>query len=148
MNAQEAVKRALKEDTLAKALSSVALYDCERAIQQARRFFETGERTGADGAGWDTCFEHLFTQVLEQWEASVATQSGMVTISVNGVKCTRLRGSTYSYDYLVSWAGMEGEPTITVKVPGKGASSFTLLQETKVSLIDGMVINVQHTGVA
>lgn len=48
------------------ALERAALLECERAIQQARRFWETGERTASHGGGWDTCFRYVFERVLTE----------------------------------------------------------------------------------
>lgn len=67
MNIDEAIKRALEEPTLIKALSWIAVWESERAIQQARRYFETKVPTGSHGGGWDTCFEYCFNRVSEAW---------------------------------------------------------------------------------
>lgn len=67
MNIDEAVKRALTEPTLAKALSWIAIWEAERAIKQAFRWKETGISTASHGGGWDTCFEYCFTRVLTEW---------------------------------------------------------------------------------
>jgi hypothetical protein len=66
VTAEEAVKRALEEPTLAAALAWVAIWENDRAVQQALR----GDR-GFDGRLWDTCFEMLFKRVLEGWRAKV-----------------------------------------------------------------------------
>ena len=39
------------------------MLECERAIEQAKRFFDTGERT-PEGQGWETCFRTLFKSAL------------------------------------------------------------------------------------
>ena len=49
--------------SLLDALVSAAITECERAIQQARHHFETGERN-ADGTGWETCFRVVFEPLL------------------------------------------------------------------------------------
>lgn len=64
MNADEAVTRAIKEPTLAKALSWICVWESERAIAQAR--FNYG--SGQNGAGWDTCFEYLINLVLDKYK--------------------------------------------------------------------------------
>lgn len=68
MKINEAVARACEEPTLLDALTWIAVWECERAIQQARKFYETGERTGANGAGWDTCFRFCFEPVMKAWQ--------------------------------------------------------------------------------
>jgi hypothetical protein len=50
------VERATLEPTLAKALSWIAIWESERAIKQAR-----------NNPTWETCFEILFQQVLENY---------------------------------------------------------------------------------
>ena len=69
MNISEAVKIACKEPTLVDALGWIAVWEGERAIQQAKRFFETGERTGAEGTAWDFCFTYCFKRVIEAWNS-------------------------------------------------------------------------------
>lgn len=70
MNAAEAIDRACQEPALLDALSWIAVWESERAIAQARGFFETGERTAHNPtAGWDTCFRYLFGRVTERWGA-------------------------------------------------------------------------------
>lgn len=64
-NIEEAVEIACKEPTLVEALGWIATWEGERAIQQAKRFFETGERTGSDGAAWDFCFTYCFERVID-----------------------------------------------------------------------------------
>jgi len=53
------IQEACQQPTLADALAFVAVHESERAIQQAKKFFETGVET-AVGKGWDTCFKVLF----------------------------------------------------------------------------------------
>lgn len=70
MDAAQAIDRACRESTLLDALSWIAVWESERAIRQAKRFFETGERTGHNPtAGWDTCFGYLFGRVMKRWGA-------------------------------------------------------------------------------
>ena len=68
MNIDEAVARACQEPTLLDALSCIAVWESERVVQQARRFYETRVATGSDGAGWDTCFKTCFQRVMEVWK--------------------------------------------------------------------------------
>ena len=68
MNIDEAVARSCQEPTLLDALSWIAVWETERVIKQAQRFFETGERTGSNGAGWDTCFRVCFERVIGAWQ--------------------------------------------------------------------------------
>jgi hypothetical protein len=60
MNFQEAIERAIQEPTLVKALTWICGWECDRAIDQAR--FRYG--SGANGAGWDTCFELCINEVM------------------------------------------------------------------------------------
>lgn len=46
-------------------LAREAVSECERAIVQARKHFETGEWT-PEGAGWETFFRARFREVLER----------------------------------------------------------------------------------
>jgi len=56
----ELIVRALQEPNLIAALSFVAVWDTERAIEQARRNnFES----------WETCTRFLFTEVVNAWNA-------------------------------------------------------------------------------
>ena len=59
MNVTETLDRAMKEETLADALSVACIWECERAISQAKE---------NNYEGWETCFKHVITQVLEKWE--------------------------------------------------------------------------------
>lgn len=63
----EAVKEACKQPTLLDALSWIAVWESERVIQQARKFYETGVSTASDGKGWDTCFRVCFKLVMEAY---------------------------------------------------------------------------------
>lgn len=69
MNLQEAVQRSCEESTLVDALSWIAVWECERAIQQARKFFDTGISTASDGKGWDTCFKLCFKEVMANYKS-------------------------------------------------------------------------------
>lgn len=68
MNIVEAANRACEEPTLIDALTWIAVWESERAIQQAKEYFETGVRTGSHGGGWDTCFRISFEYVMKRWE--------------------------------------------------------------------------------
>jgi len=72
MSLQEAVARACQEKTLVDALSFIAVWECERAIAQAREFDRTGIRTGSHDGAWDTCFRVCFVAVMEAWEVASA----------------------------------------------------------------------------
>ena len=67
MNITQAVKRACAESTLVDALTWIAVWESERAIKQAMEFQKTEVRTGANGAGWDTCFKLCFEEVTKAW---------------------------------------------------------------------------------
>ena len=63
----EAVNRACGEPTLADALTWIAVWETERVVKQAKRFFETGISTASHGGGWDTCFGPFFKAVLGKY---------------------------------------------------------------------------------
>lgn len=67
MNFQEAVKKACEEPTMLDALSWIAVWESERAIQQAHKFLSGETERDTDGKGWDTCFKFLFQQVMEHY---------------------------------------------------------------------------------
>jgi hypothetical protein len=67
MNISEAVDLACKEPTLVDALSWIAVWECERAVYQAKEYFETGKSTASEGKGWDTCFKFCFEEVILKW---------------------------------------------------------------------------------
>lgn len=69
MNIDQAVARACEEPTLLDALGWICVWESERAIQQAKEFFETGIRTGSHGGGWDTCFKFCLKLVMESYNA-------------------------------------------------------------------------------
>jgi hypothetical protein len=79
----EAVARAMQEPTLAKALSSLAIWETERVVAQVREYDRTGKSTASHGGGWDTCFEVAFHVLLDQWSKK-ELQPGAYE-----VKCTR-----------------------------------------------------------
>lgn len=64
---QEAVNRACREASLVEALTWIAVWETERAIDQAVEFGRTGIRTGSNGAAWDTCFRVCFEAIMEAW---------------------------------------------------------------------------------
>jgi hypothetical protein len=66
--ADQLVRKAIEKDTLAEALAFVAVVECERAMEQRKKFEETGRSMAAQG-GWDTCFAFLFNKVLNDWQA-------------------------------------------------------------------------------
>jgi hypothetical protein len=66
MKLTEAVERACQEPTLVDALTWIAVWECERAIEQAHAYKLTGISTAAHG-GWDTCFKSCFSAVMEEW---------------------------------------------------------------------------------
>ncbi len=67
MTFDEAINRACEEPTLVSALAWIAIWDADRAIQQARLFDKTGVSTAAYG-NWDHCVEYLFKQVFERFD--------------------------------------------------------------------------------
>ena len=66
-NIKEAVAQACKEPTLADALSHICVWETERVVRQAIRWYETGESTASHGGGWDTCFKVALQAVMEQY---------------------------------------------------------------------------------
>jgi len=97
-NFDEAVEKACAEPTLLEALSWIAVWESERAIAQARKFFETGERTGSNGGGWDTCFKFCFRKVIERYEhkqnraVSIGLQNLLQTTDWHGDQADAIRG--------------------------------------------------------
>jgi hypothetical protein len=67
LNITEAVEIACREPTLVDALSWIAVWESERAIKQARKYFETGVSTASHGGGWDTCFKVCLGEVLKAY---------------------------------------------------------------------------------
>jgi len=67
MKQGEILKRACEEPTLIKALSFACLCECERAIKQAHKNL-TDNTPDVDGKMWDTCFEFVISQVMENYK--------------------------------------------------------------------------------
>ena len=65
MNIDQAVARSCEEPTLLDALTWICVWESERAVHQAR--FDFG--SGANGAGWDTCFKVCLKRVIESYNA-------------------------------------------------------------------------------
>jgi len=59
MNITEILERAMKETTFVDALSVACIWECERAIAQARK---------NEFDAWETCFRHVIELVVEKWE--------------------------------------------------------------------------------
>ena len=68
MNVEQAVKESCKQPTLADALSWIVIWETERVVQQAKKYFKTGVSTASHGGGWDTCFKFCFEKVLAQYK--------------------------------------------------------------------------------
>lgn len=62
-NLVEASAKAIEQPTFLKALVWIAVWENDRAVNQALK----GERD-ADGKMWDTCFERCFEAVKEAWD--------------------------------------------------------------------------------
>jgi len=67
MNINQAVVRACEEPSLLDALSWICVWENERAIRQARENYGSG----ADGAGWNTCFRVCLERVLDSYNAEL-----------------------------------------------------------------------------
>ena len=67
MNIDQAVTRACEEQTLLDALNWICVWESERAIKQAREQYGSG----ADGAGWDTCFKHCLDRVMVEYQQRI-----------------------------------------------------------------------------
>lgn len=67
MNYTQAVDKACEEPTLLDALSWISLWECERVIPVAHSFLNGEKKRGPNGHGWDTCFEFLLKEVMEQY---------------------------------------------------------------------------------
>lgn len=65
MNITEALDRACQEPSLLDALTWMAVWENDRAVHQALRNKESGERA-PEGGLWETCFRHSFQRLLEQ----------------------------------------------------------------------------------
>jgi hypothetical protein len=59
MKLDEATTNACKEKTLIEALTHIAVWESERAIQQA---------LASKGDKWNTCFRTCFESVIKQWQ--------------------------------------------------------------------------------
>jgi hypothetical protein len=68
----EAVRTACEQPSLVDALSWIAVWECERAIRQAREFDRTGIKTAGNGGCWDTCFKTCFEQVIYHYSSENA----------------------------------------------------------------------------
>jgi len=60
----EIIQNACEQPTLVKALSYAAICENDRAVKQAMENYGSG----ANGAGWDTCFEFLFKELLREYK--------------------------------------------------------------------------------
>jgi hypothetical protein len=70
LNIDQAVAEACKQPTLVKALDWICVWECERAIDQAKN----RPGTGAEGKGWDTCFELCIQRVMVGYAAKLIEQ--------------------------------------------------------------------------
>jgi recombinational DNA repair protein RecT len=68
MNLDQAVIKACKEESLVDALTWIAIWETERVVQQAKKYFETGVSTASHNGGWDTCFKICFEKVLNTYK--------------------------------------------------------------------------------
>lgn len=59
MNVDEAVKKACEQKTLVDALTYIAIWECDRAVQQALH---------SQGL-YETCFEVCLSKVLTLWNS-------------------------------------------------------------------------------
>lgn len=64
---QQAINEACKQPTLREAFAHIAVWESERIVQQAHKFYETGVSTASPGQGWDTMFDFLFKKVEEEF---------------------------------------------------------------------------------
>jgi len=62
MNIDEAVKRAMEEETLLDALTFGCIWESERIVKEAR-----GNET------WHTCFKITLDQIMTEWDKKIAT---------------------------------------------------------------------------
>lgn len=63
MNITEALSCACEEPTLLEAQTWICIWESERVVKQARERFGSG----ANGAGWDTCFGICLKMVAEEY---------------------------------------------------------------------------------
>jgi hypothetical protein len=114
MNIDEAVAKACLEPTLLDALTWIAVWESERAIQQAKKFFETGERTGSNGAGWDTCFKVCFEKVMQTWKTpSPADANRHLEALKEILESAKTTGEDMSHLWLIERIGK------ALRAPGK-----------------------------
>jgi hypothetical protein len=73
---KEAVARACQEPTFVKALAFLALWENDRAVKQALEWKRTGVSTAGHGGGWDTCFEHTFNALIDEWSGPIEIPKG------------------------------------------------------------------------
>ena len=69
MNITEATKIACQQPTLLDALTYICVWESERAIAQARNNYGSG----ANGAGWDTCFKTCLKSVIDKYPKEKST---------------------------------------------------------------------------
>lgn len=75
----DAVRRACEQPTLVDALNWIAIWETERVVAQAKKYFETGVSTASHGGGWDTCFRYFFKAVLGKYPKDKdASKKGVV----------------------------------------------------------------------
>lgn len=73
MTLQEAVAKACQEPTLVDALVWIAMWENDRAVHQALRNTESGQRD-PNGRLWDTLFRRCFEEVLKQYKITILDQ--------------------------------------------------------------------------
>lgn len=73
-NIDDAVRYSCQEPTLVDALTAIAIWENERAIKQAKKFFETGVSTAPCGGGWETCFHLCFKLVMKSYGKDSASE--------------------------------------------------------------------------
>jgi len=66
MNLEQAVERAVREPSLADALAWIAVWECDRAVQQALSA-ERGNNTAGNGGTYETAFKLCFERVTQTW---------------------------------------------------------------------------------
>ena len=67
MKLNELLKLACKEPTLIKALAFGCLWESERVVKQAHKNL-TNNTPDIDGKMWDTCFEYVIEQIMENYK--------------------------------------------------------------------------------
>ena len=100
LSLSEAVKEACKQPTLLDALSWIAVWEGERAIQQAKKYFETGVSTASMG-GWDTlfriCFKEVISNYIEVPGRKISRKKALKTSEKILLKAERARKKLKSY---------------------------------------------------